>query len=191
MKKSISVAALCILLASCGGSGDEHGSAACENDYISDLYTTCLPENWFVIATETLRQRGVPEETVVAFQSETAVSGQFPTVAVTREALRNVVTPESYSEGAMRSVATLPGYVDLDARTINIDGEKLKLHVFNAQPVPSDPLRRFLQVSTVADRVGYTITGTLPVSVDQKIEDQVLLVIRQSSFVIEQEEDGE
>lgn len=179
MKQLVTVTLLSVLLSACGG-----GSAdvACQNDYWDGTYGTCLPENWVVVNTETLRQRGVPQGTIVAFQSELAVSGQFPTVTVTKEALADPVTPEVYSQASIRSVASLPNYTQIDANSVRIDGESLSMHVFTAQPIEDEPPRRFYQLSTVANGVGYTITATTPVSPGDTVESEVQLILRESTF---------
>lgn len=181
MKRCVLSFACVLLLAACSG-GDSAADSACKQDYWDGTYGTCLPEDWVVVDPETLRQRGVPADTVVAFQSEIPVSGQFPTVAVTREPLAQVVTPQAYSDASMRAVTVLPGYAQVDSRDIRIGEDKLRLHIFKAQPAVEEPLRRFYQVSTVADGVGYSITATTPVSVDESIENQVLLILRESIF---------
>lgn len=180
MRRLLSTSLLVLLLSACGSSS---GSVACENDYWDGTYGTCLPENWVVVNTETLRQRGVPQGTIVAFQSELAVSGQFPTITVTKEALADPITPEVYSQASIRSVASLPGYTQLDSKDVRIDGESLSIHVFTAQPITDEPSRRFYQVSTVANGVGYTVTATTPVSPGETVEDEVQLILRESTFV--------
>ncbi len=154
---------------------------ACEQEYWDGTYGTCLPEGWVVVDRETRAQRGVPEEVVVAFQSEQSVSGQFPTVTVTREPLNTVVDPASYSQASVRAVSVLPGYTLLDSQNVTIDDTRVTLHVFIAQPVASEPQRRFYQVSTVSGSAGYTVTGLLPVSIDEE-EEEILLVLRNSTF---------
>lgn len=168
-------------LAACGGGGGD-GNTACKEDYWDGTYGTCLPDDWVVIDGETLRQRGVPDDTIVAFQSEVPVSGQFPTVTVTREALTQVVSPQAYSSASIRAVTSLPGYLEMDTRDLRVAGEKIRLHVFKAQPTADEPVRRFFQVSTVSDGVGYSITATTPVSLEEPLENEVLLIMRESVF---------
>ena len=169
-----------LVLAACGGGGGN--DTACKSDYWDGTYGTCLPGGWVVIESETLRQRGVPEDTIVAFQSEIPVSGQFPTITVTKEPLIDVVTPQTYSNASIRAVTVLPGYGEIDTRDILVAGEKVSLHIFKAQPSKDEPLRRFYQVSTVSDGVGYSITGTTPVALEDSLENQILLILRQSVF---------
>jgi hypothetical protein len=180
MKRVSFVFAVLLSLTACGGGG---GTVACENDYWDGTYGTCLPENWNVVNAETLRQRGVPQGTIAAFQSQIAVSGQFPSVTITREPLAEPVTPKVYSQASIRSVTTLPSYTQVDSKDVRIDSESLTIHVFTAQPLPEEPSRRFYQVSTVANGVGYTITGTTPVSPGESTEDEVQLILRESTFV--------
>jgi len=181
MKYRALVLTTCFILASCGG-GSAGGDAACKEDYWDGTYGTCLPSDWVVIDSETLRQRGVPEDTVVAFQSEIPISGQFPTVTVTQEVLARATSPQVYSDASIRSVTVLPGYKELDTLDMRVAGEKVRLHVFAAQPTADEPLRRFYQVSTVSDGVGYSITATTPASVEELLENQVLLILRESVF---------
>lgn len=180
------LSAAALLLTACGG---DSGAVSCANDYWDGTYGTCLPEDWAIVNAETLRQRGVPEDTLVAFQSEVPVSGQFPTVVVTREPLATVVTPEAYSEASIRSVATLPNYAQIDERDVRLDDTSLKMTIFTAQPTADEPLRRFYQISTVAGGVGYTITGTTPVSPGDSLDEQIQLIIRESTFAGGDEEE--
>lgn len=131
---------------------------------------------------ETLRQRGVPEDTVVAFQAEEPSSGQFPTVTVTKEQLTEQVEPSAYSEASVRSVTILPKYTLIDSTQTNIDGQSLSLHVFTAQPISDEPVRRFYQVSTVSDGVGYTVTATTPVAAEDALEKQVYFILGSTTF---------
>jgi len=169
-----------VVLTAC--SGRDSDGIACKEDYWDGVFGTCLPSDWVVIDAETLRQRGVPQDTIVAFQSTIPLSGQFPTVTVTREVLANVVSPQVYSEASVRAVTVLPGYEELDTRDLRVAEEKVKLHVFKAQPTADEPLRRFYQVSTVSEGIGYSITATTPASVEADLENQVLLILRESVF---------
>lgn len=182
MKRTTFLILASVLLVSCGGEGGEGGSASCDKEYWDGTVGVCLPKHWVVIDRETLRQRGVPDDTIAAFQSEDAVSGQFPTVTVTREPMVDIVTAEDYSEANIRSVSVLPGYDFIDSTRVSIDSESVSLHIFTAQPRADESKRRFYQVSTVSEEVGYTITGTGPVSVDDGLEKQLLLILQSTTF---------
>lgn len=179
LKNALLIGSL-ILLAGCGGSSAS--TIACETDYWDGNLGTCLPKGWVVLDAETLRQRGVPEETIAAFQKSTAVSGQFPTVAVTREPLADAVTPVQYSDANIRSVQILDGYKQIDSKDFTVDGEKVKIHTFTAQPVAGEPQRRFYQVSTIVKNIGYTFTGVAPVSIDATTEKEILLMLQKITF---------
>ena len=186
MKRLVSIAVFCLALAACGG-----GSAATVScrDYWDGTFGTCLPDDWVVIERETLRQRGVPEDTLVAFQSQVAVSGQFPTLAVTREALAQVMSPDVYSKANIRSVTVLPAYKEVDTRDVRIDEDTVTLHTFTAQPIAEEPMRRFYQASTVTeDGDGYTITATLPVSFSDDVEREIHVMFDEATFVEPEEE---
>lgn len=171
-----------VFLAACsGGRGSER---VCVQDYWDGEVGACLPENWIVVDSETLLQRGVPPETLVAFQAEQAVSGQFPTVAVTREILGQDVSAEDYSSASVRSVSVLPGYEQVDERDLRIDGKKVALHIFTAQPEEGEPRRRYYQVSVPKGKKGYTMTATTPVAIEEDLEKQVLAVLE--GFTLEE-----
>ena len=180
MKRAI-LLSTCFLLAACGG-GSSRG-VSCEQHYWDGSVGTCLPDGWDVLDGETLRQRGVPEETIVGFQLAEAVSGQFPTVAITREKLANVVDPAKYSEANIRSVEVLAGYKLMDSKEFIVDGEKVTLHVFTGQPIEGEPSRRFYQVSTTLEDVGYTMTAVTPLSIDDSLEKQVTLMLENFTLV--------
>src|SRR3989344_5185501 len=173
MKKMLFLSA-CILLAACGGGS---GSAlSCDKPYWDGLVGSCIPDGWEVVNRETLRQRGVPEETIVGFQHTEAVSGQFPTIAITQEKLANPVDPKEYSMASMRSIEVLNGYEHIDTKEFDVDGEKVDLHVFTGQPIEGQPARRFYQVSTAVDDTGFTMTAVTPVSIDAGLEKQIMLM---------------
>lgn len=187
MKRLITPLVFLLILTSCGGGG-RSGKIVCEQEYWDGVYGTCLPDGWVIVNSETLRQRGVPEDVIVAFQAETSVSGQFPAVTVTRERITQATEAGAYSDASMRSVSVLPGYEAFDSREITLDTERVKLHVFAAQPVTQEPLRRFYQVSTIVGSNGYTITGTAPVSVSDATEKEITLILTNSTFVGDTEE---
>jgi hypothetical protein len=174
-------------LAACGGSGG--GAVSCEKQYWDpeEQVGLCIPNGWGVIDPETLRQRGVPDDAIVAFQAEEAVSGHFPTVTVTKELLAQVTTPEAYSDASIRSVTVLPGYELLESTPIEVAGLATRLHVFTAQPVTDEPARRFYQVSTTRDTMGYSVTATVPASVTDTLESQIVLVLQSLTFSTEEE----
>ena len=159
--------ALPLLLVGCGGSGSV---AECQDQYWDGAVGTCLPDGWNVVDRETLSQRGVGEEVVAAFQDEDSVSGQFPTVLVTREAVAGDVTPEAYSKASVRSVTTLPGYKLVDSRSVVIDGSQVDMHIFSAQPLSEEPERKFYQISTTHGGAGYTFTALTPISTSSALE---------------------
>lgn len=185
--KRLTTALVCVLLVSCGGGSSDSNS--CDQDFWNGEVGTCLPEGWDVLDSETLRQRGVPEETIVGFQLSEAVSGQFPTVAITREKLATVVTPARYSEANIRSVEVLSGYELIDSKEFTVDEEAVTLHVFSGQPIEGEPSRRFYQVSTTSDNTGYTITAVTPLSIDSDLEEQVLLMLKNFTLTAPLEED--
>ena len=187
MKRFHVFIALALLLTACGGDGPV--SIDCHKEYWDGTVGACLPQGWGVVDSETLRQRGVPEDTIVAFQTDEAVSGQFPTVTVTNEPLADVTEPTVYSKASIRSVSVLPGYTLIDSVQVNIDAEAIDLHVFTAKPVADEPARRFYQVSTVANNIGYTLTATTPVSIDDELEKQVYFILQSTTFQAEKEEE--
>ncbi|MFH0770931.1 MAG: hypothetical protein V1926_06195 [Candidatus Peregrinibacteria bacterium] len=189
MKKSLTLLLFsCMFLASCGTAAT---TASCNKDYWDGTYGTCLPAGWVVMDKETLAARGVPSETVTAFKAEKSVSGQFPTITVTREVLTQPLTPADYSDASIRSVSVLPKYALIDTKKVSIDGNEVSLHTFSSQPVESDPGRRFFQVSTVQDSVGYTVTAAVPMFIEDDLASQITLILESSTFVAPAEEEGE
>ncbi|MDD5751208.1 MAG: hypothetical protein PHS73_01665 [Candidatus Peribacteraceae bacterium] len=181
MKRSVFTALIMsLLLSACGGGGS--GSAITCASYWFDSVGACLPEGWRVLDRAALDERGAPEDVIVAFQRDEAVSGQYPTVTITREPLTGSIDSVSYNEATMRSVAVLPGFKELDSRKIQIDEESLLVHVFHAQPVQEEPQRRFSQVSVVHDGNGYSITALTPVSVNNTLEGAVAQILQSVTF---------
>ena len=177
---------LCALLVACGGGG---ASTACVSEYWDGSIGTCLPEDWKVVEKSALEQRGVPPEVVVAFQAEQPVSGQFPTVTVTREALTEEIEPTQYSELSVQSVRGIPQYEEIDDREITIDDETVHLHIFSAQPREEEPKAKFYQVSVALGTTGYSYTAALPLGVEDDLEDQVLLILENATLLPPTEEE--
>jgi len=180
-----------LILASCGG-GDTAAATCKEYWFTAEQIGACLPDNWNVLDRAALDGRGAPQDVVIAFQLKDAVSGQFPTVSVTREPLATVVDPVSYSDATMRSVSVLPNYKFIDKRTVSITatgGKSLSLpiHIFSAQPVAGEPQRRFSQLSLVVEKSGYTVTALTPLSVESTLEAAVLKILESVTFTAPEE----
>ncbi|MBU2213358.1 hypothetical protein KKC44_00025 [Patescibacteria group bacterium] len=179
--------ALAFLLTACGGGGS--AKVECETDFWNGTVGTCLPAGWITMDRETLRQRGVPDETVAAFRSEESVSGQFPSVTVTQEPLAAKISAQDYSEASVRSVSVLPGYTLIDSPSVKIDGKEVTLHIFSAQPVEDEPARRFYQVSTIAGDTGYTVTAAAPLFVENDLENAIRFILMSATFEAPAEEE--
>jgi hypothetical protein len=180
MKKTLLSAILSgVLLAACGGGSAE---VACENAYWDGTVGTCLPAGWQVLNREVLDQRGAPAEVIVAFQADKPVSGQFPTVTITRELLKEAMDPVQYSDASVQSVTTLPGYEEGDTEAVTLDGHDLQLHTFSAQPRSDEPRVRFFQVSLSSGSTGFTYTGAVPLTVPEDTEEQIKLILRNATL---------
>lgn len=180
-----SIFVLGILLTACGGGSS---AVSCEQRYWDGTVGTCLPADWVVIDAETLRQRGVPSETIIAFQSGEPVSGQFPTVAITRERMTQATSPAAYSDASIRAVSALPAYERIDMRDVTVDGEAVQLHVFSAKPVSEEPTRRYYQISTTVGNDGFTATAVVPVSIESAVEDEIVFVLEGVTYVAPSDE---
>ncbi len=182
MKRGLSALFLSVLLlTACGGSG-KTAAVTCKEQFWNGTVAVCLPAGWSVMDKETLADRGVPDEVVVAFQSAKTQSGQFPTVTVTKEALTEQLSSSDYSEASVKSVSTLPGYTLVDSKKVTVDASSVDEHIFTAQPLNDEPARRFYQVSAVSGGNGYTVTGLAPVSVTSSLDDEIKLIITSLSF---------
>lgn len=182
MKDSFRLIALATLFLSACGSGSS--AVTCDDLYWDGTAGICVPEGWEVVNRETLRQRGVPEETVFGLQYKEAISDQFPTVVVTEEVLTGVLEPADYSDASIRAITVLNGYERVDQKEITIDGAKVQMHIFTGQPIEGEPKRRFVQVSTAASNKGYTFMAVSPVSISNALEKQIMLMTE--SFTLEE-----
>lgn len=169
-----------LFLVACGGGSAE---VACENQYWDGVVGTCLPAEWKVLDRDTLTQRGVPSEVIVAFQSDTPVSGQFPTVTVTRETLKEDMTSSEYSEASIQSVTTLPKYEEGEKDAVKIDEQDVAVHTFTAQPRPEEPRVRFHQLSIATESAGFTFTGAVPLTVSAAVESQIKLILKNATLI--------
>lgn len=190
MRRLAAIIGLSLLLLSACGGGGEDTTAACAFRYWDGTVGTCLPNSWHVVDRSGLDQRGVPRDVVVAFQADAPAAGQFPTVSVTREALAEHIAPSAYSAASVESVRSLPQYEELDVRDLLIDDEDVKLHIFSAQPRTDSPKTRFYQLSTTVEKVGYTFTAAVPLSVESSLENQILLILQNATFVKPAEGEG-
>jgi len=181
MKRSVlTIMFIGLMLSACGSATSTTISCA---SYWFDSVGVCLPDGWRILDRVALDDRGAPEDVIVAFQLNESVSGQYPTMTVTREPLTGTIDSTAYNEATMRSVAVLPGFEELDSRKVTIDGESLLVHVFLAQPEKDEPKRRFSQVSMVHDDAGYSVTALTPVSVNNTLESAVAQMIQSITFV--------
>ncbi|MBI2635743.1 hypothetical protein HYW84_00245 [Candidatus Peregrinibacteria bacterium] len=181
MKRLPAILLLAALVSGCGG-GSTTLDVVCKEQFWNGVVALCLPAKWIVLEREKLEERGVPEQVIVAFQSEQAVSGQAPTLTVTSETLPAALDSAGYSKASIRSVASLPGYKLIDSRETEIEGQKVELHVFTAQPVAGEPERRFFQLSAVAANIGYTFTALTPVSISDQLQKEILLIMNSVRF---------
>lgn len=168
-----------LLIASCGGSAEQ---AKCTRQYWDGVIGLCMPAEWVVIEHEQLRERGIPEDVIVAFKREQAVSGQFPTMTVTQEMLKQPMDSAAYSDASVRSVSVLPGYKQIDARDVRIDDASVDLHIFTAQPSADEPERRFYQVSAVSGSSGYSVTALAPLAPPSDVESEIELMMGSITF---------
>jgi hypothetical protein len=170
-----------VLLVSCGGKTD---TAACTQQFWNGEVGVCLPSGWKVMDSTKLAALGVPEEVVAAFQADQPVAGQFPNVTITREILPTPTDSTAYSQAAIRSVSTLPGYQLIDTQAATVDGKGVNVHIYSAQPVADQPKSRFYQISAVAKSgTGFTVTAYTPLTVTPTLEKQVLVVLKSLTFV--------
>ena len=173
--------ACALTLTACGGSSGKT-EVTCAQQFWNGSVAVCLPEGWKVLSKESLGALGVSEETIAAFQYETPHAGQLDTVTVTREPLAQDMSTKDYSAANIVAVSALPEYKLLNKETVTIDGEESALHVFTARPSPSEPVRRYYQVSMAKDKVGYTLTGSFPLSIEDSEAAQVEFILKNASM---------
>lgn len=182
MRRVLLLGLTALLLGGCGGGSSEKGGVACEQQFWNNEFAACLPKGWRVLSSETLRELGVPEETVAAFQYETPHAGQLDTVTVTKEPLSETMETPDYSQSNILAVSSLPDYKLMDKETVTVDGKESALHVFSARPSPDQPIRRYYQVSAAKEKNGYTFTGSFPLSIQDAEADQVKFILKNISF---------
>lgn len=157
-----------LLLASCSG------RVSCPEKTTADGFEICLGNGWEEVSKENLRAEGVPEETIAAFQLTDERGGQRDNVVVSREPLAAKASASAYAEANVRTVSATPEYSLIEKREVGIDGAETLLHIFTARPVPDLPARRFYQLSLTEGNTGYVFTGTLPLSVDETVEKELI-----------------
>lgn len=183
MKRTFVIVCTTILLASCGGTKSNSTTVVCDQQFWNGTFATCLPKGWKVLSADTLKTLGVPEETVAAFQVQDPHAGQFDTVTVTREPLAAEMTTTEYSSANVLAVSALPDYRLIDKTVVYVDGVESALHIFSARPSADAPIRRYYQVSAAQQRLGYTFTGSFPLSVQDVEAAEVEFILKNISFV--------
>lgn len=172
---------LLLFVTACSSGSEE--TVTCKEQFWDGEIAICLPDAWDVLEREKLAEKGVPQTVILALQSEKVVSGQYPTVTVTKETLTQPIDSVTYSAASIQSVAAIPGYQQIDKRTLKkMDGEEVDLHIFSAQPLPEEPGRRFYQFSVTLNNNGYTFTALTPLSVPGATEAEVLLMLRSAGL---------
>lgn len=161
-----------LLLSACGGS-----SGKCDERVQAGPLSLCLQKGWEQVPDERLREEGVPTETIAAFQLSERRGGQRDNIVISHENLPAEISAKKYSEANIRTIGVTPEYALLEKREVKINGENTILHIFSARPVPDLPARRFYQASIVDGTTGYVITGTLPFSVESKIEEGLVTMV--------------
>jgi len=172
LKRLLPILLLTLLLPACNGSG-----AKCAERVWTGEFGLCLQKGWEQVPDEVLRERGIPEETIAAFQPTQKREGQRDTIVISRERLPAELSFKKYADANIESIEGMPEYVSLERRDTEIDGEETSLHIFTARPIPNLPTRRFYQLSITKETRGYTITGTLPLTVEQDVEDTMISII--------------
>lgn len=175
------------LLSACGGSSKKT-EATCASTYWDGTVGTCLPTGWNALSHDEVIARGMPQEVRIAFQAVDTLSGQFPTVTVTHERLREEMKPADYSAASMELVARRKDYTKVDATDVTVDGQKVSLHVFSAQPLSEEPKQRFYQLATSAGTDGYVFTAALPLTAPEELVSQVKLILTKVTFQAPEEE---
>ncbi|HLD07916.1 MAG TPA: hypothetical protein VJB60_02530 [Candidatus Peribacterales bacterium] len=177
MRKHVSIGmALMLLITGCSS------APTCTDIVKTEEYSLCLIEDFEQVPDEELRAEGVPEETVAAFELKEERGGQRDNVVITRERVKSGVAPLTYAEANMKIVEKSPEYNLVEKREITVDSKETILHIFTARPVSDLPARRFYQVSFVKGTTGYVVTGTLPYSVDETIEEGLITMLMSVSF---------
>ncbi len=170
-----------LALTACGSSSSSE-KVTCDQQYWNGSVAACLPKGWKVLSREQLSTLGVPEETVSAFQYETPHAGQLDTVTVTKEPLSQEMSTPDYSQSNILAVSALPDYKLIDKIVVTIDGAESAIHVFSARPSPEQPIRRYYQLSATVQRIGYTFTGSFPLSIQDSEASEVLFILKSASF---------
>ena len=133
-----------------------------------------MPDGWEQVPDAVLREEGVPEETIAAFQRREIRDGQRDNVVVSREKVAASVTALKYSTANIRTIEATPEYELKEKREVKAAGQDTILHIFTARPVPDLPGRIFYQLAIVLAERGYVVTGTLPLSADTATEEELV-----------------
>lgn len=178
-----SIAITLLLLPACRAS-----KKSCAEQVTVENVRLCLAKGWEQVSAETLKEKKVPEETLAAFHRTDSAGGQRDNVVLSVEALPGKVSDLAYAEANIKSIAAIPEYTLIEKREVKMEGDVTQLHIFTGRPVPDVPVRRFYQLSITEGTTGYTLTGTLPYSIEEESEE-TLLAILQSVRVKEEEKE--
>ncbi len=174
---------MAVVLCTACSSSTSKKTVVCTQQYWNGSVGVCLPAGWHVLSKESMQTLGIPQETIAAFQSDIPHAGQIDTVTITSEPLTEEMKMKDYSAASMLAVSALADYQLIDKQTITVDSEEVSLHVFSARPSPDQPSRRYYQVSGVSKKIGYTFTGSFPLSISETEAAEVKLILESATFI--------
>ena len=168
LKNIVLLLTLTLLLTACG-SGKK-----CADRVWTGEFGLCLEKGWEQVPNEVLREKGIPEETIAAFHLSEKRGGQRDNIVISRERLPAAIPSKTFSSANIETIEGMPAYALIEKRSMEIDGKETILHVFTARPISDLPARRFYQLSVTKSTRGYTVTGTLPFSTEEDIEEKMI-----------------
>lgn len=172
---------LMVFLSGCGGSGQTPAASSLKS-YDGGAFTINIDPSWKIINQSDFYAE-IPKETLVAFTAPEAYDGFFINVNVVREDLKQAISSVDYGRANINlSAQNLTDYQKIQEVKMDMAGQPVLLHIFQARLNPSEKLIKFVQIYATKDNYGYIVSGGMLPDTPQATRDLVGSMV--TSFVL-------
>ena len=171
-KKITSGLALLLIVFGLSGCGGESADAGLKS-YDGGTFTINVNPDWQIL-TQSEFYSEIPKEAVVAFTEAETTDGFYNNVNIVQENLSADTGSIDFGRANINLASrNLTDYTKLDEAQIDLGGTSALVHIFDARLNPTENILHFVQLYTTKNRIGYTVTGAMPVETDQNTRDQI------------------
>lgn len=124
-----------------------------------------------------------PENTIVAFQNNTAKNKFFANVNVRKHEISEGLSSKIFADKVIASeINALNQFKELERKEINLKKKGAKetsyLITFEAKGKKDDPTIKYVQTFLVSNKIGYIITGAMSPDEDKDVGSKIRLILR-------------